>query len=114
MSESSIVEQDCTPEDLLLAGADDIFMNGLSKGAYRKPDGSCCILGSLGRHEILVEGCLTDGPIDETITTAVCSVVHYLNRNGHYSTVSSFNYAPDRTTQEMIQIMHDIARGVEP
>ena len=100
------LESDCTPQDLLLAAADDIYMNGLAKGEFQKPDGSCCVLGA-------ITGGYYAGP-SKNEYQAVALIRNHLKSiyvTDWYS-LTSWNDHPRSTKDSVIRALHDAARTI--
>ena len=96
-----------TARDWLLAGADNIYMNGHAKRTYRRQsDGAVCILGSMGHGDAL--GCVEDSA--QEAADLLESIVP--RSNSHNSDVAVFNDCLSTTKEDAIQLMHDVARGV--
>ena len=102
----------CTPQDLLLAGADDIYINGLAKDEYRTRGGSCCVLGSLGESE---SDSITDRPIN---LNAGLILQEYLaperDEDYHLDFLVLWNDCEVRGKWNVISAMHDAARSAKP
>ena len=92
-----------TPQDVLLAGADDIFMHGLAKHRFRKSDDSCCVLGALIWND-------DSNPTDAAVT--ILREKLGFNRFGALS-LTAWNDDPNTTAEVVIQTLHDAARGIK-